>query len=195
MSNLKVLPSELVIECLVNWMSRAGEYAPSVGARPEPIREHQIGPTVAVGGIILGCLCPVTVMQENGMYMTDLLIVRSTLPTPEDVLPIMPGTDPHGTEIVRLERDIRSPEHQFILGCAGAMMSVYFGIVAGDLGKFGQPLTVRRCLPLAGGDAAGQPGQMIVCPECQGYVFPGRGHETPVFRHDDCRLVYQSFPR
>lgn len=195
MAKLNILLSELVSTSLIEWLRRAGDYAPSVAQRESPIIDHQIGPTVAVGGVILACLARVTVIQHNGLYLTDLLTVRSTLPIPGDVLPFAPGAAEDGTEIGRFERDIRCPEHKFILTCAGTIMSIYFGLVAGDLGKFGQPLRVRRCLPLGASPVAAEAeaGKMIVCPECRGLVWPTEGHASPVFHADNSRLVYQSF--
>lgn len=173
-------------------MGNSGQWTPTLHRFPKPILDHQTGPTILLGGILLGAMTKTTSLDSymNEMYFTDTFIVRSVMARP--VYLSAEGTQVEGSEIIRIERHRKSPEDKYLLGCASSAMSIYYGLVCGDLARFGMPEKApTECRDRIVPDNP-RPNTMVSCQDCGGMLFPGMiDHPWPVYKHGDMRLIYR----
>jgi hypothetical protein len=185
--------SELIEKCLNEWFDGSGKWTPTLHRLPKPILDNQYGPTLQIGGLLLAAMTKTTSVECNQMYLVDTFIVRCVLGQPVKLA--FEGEHVEPVEFLRLERRPGIPEREYIFGCASTFMSVYFGLVAGDLARFGRDERVPECRrpdPMMFFSDPG-PDAMVSCPQCGGMLFPGQiDHPWPVYRHNDMRLIYRA---
>jgi hypothetical protein len=181
--------SELIMECLTAWFAGSGRWTPTLHRYPEPIFDQQTGPTFLVGGLLLGAVSRAPVLFGNRLTIIDTFIARNVMAQPIKLAG--DGSQSEPLEMIRLDRHPDAPVHKYALTCASSTMSVYFGLIAGDLAKYGRDERVPECRsPVVPTDP--QPDSMVSCPDCGGMLFPGMvDHVWPVYRHSDMRLIYQ----
>lgn len=185
MAKINMHPMNVIADCLAMWLADSGQWTPTMHQYPRPIFDHQDGPTIMVGGIILAGMVNTTIVDGNQLFMVDTLIVRSTAADPAQL-----GMD--GTEIVRLDHLPKEPGHIFILKCASTVMSVYYGMISGDLARFGRPQRGPACRAPGPWPGFPSPDTMVSCPDCGGMLFPGQvDHPWPVYRYQDMRLIHR----
>jgi hypothetical protein len=184
--------SELIMECLTTWLAGSGRWTPTLHRYPKPIQRHQTGPTILLGGMLLGAMTKTTCFDRdnNQMYFSDTFIVRSVMARPVHLS--AEGTQVDGSEIIRIERHRKSPEDKYLLECASSAMSIYYGLVCEDLARFGRPEKAPTvCRDRIVPDNP-QPNVMVSCPDCGGMLFPGLiDHPWPVYRSGDMRLIHR----
>jgi hypothetical protein len=181
--------SDIIMERLVSWLHGSGRWTPTLHRYPKPILNQQIGPTILIGGLLLGAVVRTPFLYREQLTITDTFIVRNTMARPIKLA--IEGTQTEPLEMIRLDRHPEEPVHEYVLACASSFMSVYFRLICGDLAKFGRDERVEKCrariVPLD------QPADaMIQCPDCGGMLFPGiQDHPWPVYRHGDMRLIHR----
>jgi hypothetical protein len=184
--------SELIMECLMTWQPGSGKWAPTLHRFPRPILDHQDGPAILIGGLLLAGMTKTTLLIDNQMYLVDTFIIHNVMSRPIGLAAEDTQVEP--VEIMRLNRHPKEPEHKFVLTCASTLMSVYFGLVAGDLGRFGRDERVPACGTNGRAPTCADPGPnaMVSCPDCGGMLFPSiSDHPWPVYRYNDMRIIYR----
>jgi hypothetical protein len=182
--------SELIMECLTAWLAGSGRWTPTLHRYPKPILDQQIGPTILVGGLMLGAVVRTPFLYKERLTIVDTFIVRSTMAQP--IRLAVEGSQTGPLEMIRLDRHPKSPAHEYVFGCASSFMSVYFGLICGDLARFGRDERVEECRGRIVPDNPPEPYTMIQCQDCGGMLFPGMiDHAWPVYRHGDMRLIHR----
>jgi hypothetical protein len=177
------------MERLTVWLAGSGRWTPTLHRYPKPILHQQTGPTILIGGMLLGAVCRAPFLFKDQLTILDTFIVRNTMGRPIRLAAEGSQTEP--LEMIRLDRHPDSTEPNFVLTCASSFMGVYFGLICGDLAKFGRDERVPVCRPPVV-PIDPPPNSMISCPDCEGMLFPEQiDHPWPVYRHGDMRLIYR----